>query len=440
MRWSRFLSVGREAAWIGVGQLVAVVGSLAAVKVLTGLLSPAAYGRLALALTALTLVQQVLTGPLGQASLRYYAPAREEGALPGYFAALRRLLAESTLLVAAFTVVVVGVGWGLAGPGGAGLVLAVAALAVASGYNATFDSVQNAARQRLVVAWHSGVLQWLKLGLAVAAIAWLGAGSGAAIVGFLVATLLVVVSQYLFSRRLLVAHAAEHTAAGAAAAGHAHAWRRDLVAYALPFTSWGVLAWMQLSADRWALQLAAGAGAVGVYNAVYQLGYAPAVLGSGLLMQVVSPILFDRAGRRGDAGGAAAASRRGVHLAVGFFLASLVGGGVLWLLQERVFALLVDESYRGASVFLAPLFVAGGIFNAGQLASLVPMLNFESRRMLKPKVVTSVLGIGLLFLGAYAGGIVGVVWAQLAYSAVYCVWRLLLARPARPPGPAAPGL
>jgi len=55
------------------------------VRVLTGLLTSAEYGELALGMTLAILVGQTLFGPLGQGATRFYAPAVEKSALNVFF-------------------------------------------------------------------------------------------------------------------------------------------------------------------------------------------------------------------------------------------------------------------------------------------------------------------------------------------------------------------
>src|SRR5439155_3749765 len=121
-----------------------------------------------------------------------------------------------------------------------------------SGYSSAMDGVQNAARQRAIVAWHQGIGQWLRFLLALAMIGALGAFSRAAMLGYAVASALVLVSQtFLFRRRIL----ALSPATNAGPTGPVESWTRQMRAYAWPFALWGVFTWAQMASDRWALQV-----------------------------------------------------------------------------------------------------------------------------------------------------------------------------------------
>ena len=55
------------------------------------------------------------------------------------------------------------------------------------------------------------------------------------------------------------------------------------------------------------------------------------------------------------------------------------------------------------------------------------MTGVTTRKLVVPKITTSVLGIGFNVAGAYALGLAGVVFANLVFSCVYCIWILGLA-------------
>ena len=159
------------------GQALAVLGSLVGVRLLTELLDPAAYGELALGMTVAALVNQTIFGPLGNGVTRFYAPAVEKGDLGSYLNAVRRSVLSSTGIVIIMTLLTV-----------AGLLItrrtewiaiATAAFifAILSGYNSIISGIQNAARQRSIVALHQGMESWARYLVAAGLIVLLGATS-----------------------------------------------------------------------------------------------------------------------------------------------------------------------------------------------------------------------------------------------------------------------
>ena len=99
IRSERFRRLSKEGFWIVLGQVMAVLGSLVGVRLLTELLDPAAYGELALGMTLATLVNQTVLGPLGNGVTRFYSPAVEQGDLGGYFNAVRRMVLLATGII-----------------------------------------------------------------------------------------------------------------------------------------------------------------------------------------------------------------------------------------------------------------------------------------------------------------------------------------------------
>ena len=68
-----------EGIWVAIGQITAIAGALAGMRLITEILNPAAYGELALGLTMANLANQTIMGPLGNGISRYYAPAVQKG-------------------------------------------------------------------------------------------------------------------------------------------------------------------------------------------------------------------------------------------------------------------------------------------------------------------------------------------------------------------------
>ncbi|MCC6206727.1 MAG: oligosaccharide flippase family protein, partial [Gammaproteobacteria bacterium] len=200
---NRFLRLSREGFWIVTGQIAAIVGALVGVRILTELLEPTAYGELALGMTIATLVNQTILGPISQGASRFYAPAMEQGDIPGYLQVVKRLVTLAAgvtfmlILVAAIGLVVAGKYDWLA------ITVAAFVFAILGGCNSVLNGIQNAARQRSVVAIHQGMIAWARFLIAAGLIVLLGASSANAMYGYVLATLLVLGSQALFIRRII---------------------------------------------------------------------------------------------------------------------------------------------------------------------------------------------------------------------------------------------
>ncbi len=421
LRWiasNRFHRIVREFFWIAFGQAAAVIGALIGVRLLTRLLDPTAYGQLALGMTVAVLVNQVVLGPLSGGATRFYAPARESNSLNSNLAAVCNLTVASTggilLISVLFGIGVIAVGafqW---------VALGVAAVcyALLSGYNAILSGIQNAARQRVVVAFHQGLESWGRFLVASGLMIWLGATSTIAMLGYALSMLVVLTSQFLFFRHsLLSIESADRTETITD-----HQWRTRILTYSWPFATWGIFTWVQSSSDRWALQVFSSTQDVGLYAVLYQVAYYPTIILVGLTVQLVSPMLFQRAGDACDL-----SRMRQVHiinrrLTVGALLLTAIAVLCAFALHGLIFDWLVAPDYRAVSWLMPGVVLASGLSACGQVAAISLLSGTETRILIAPKIATALVGVLLNIVGAALWGIVGVVFAGVVTAVMYLVW------------------
>ena len=185
---------------------------------------------------------------------------------------------------------------------------------------------------------------WARFLLAAIMIQGLGRNSLAAMSGYCVATAGLVFSQYLISQKLGL---------GANPGLGAHVvWRSRIWSYSWPFAAWGVFTWAQLASDRWALGLFGSVEDVGLYAALFQIGYYPMSAATGMATQLLSPIFFQRAGDGTDSGRMAEIGRLAWRLTV--MSLALTGFACLLALMfhQLVFRLLVSSNYAKVSYLL----------------------------------------------------------------------------------------
>jgi O-antigen/teichoic acid export membrane protein len=303
------------------------------------------------------------------------------------------------------------------------LVAVASTFALLSGWERILDGLQNAARARAVVAWHQAFRQWLRPLAAVALIGSFGSTSSVALAGFALASACLLFSQVVFFRRRLDIGGAADSGKDKATPG---GLERRLVRYAAPFAVWGIFTWLQLSADRWALQLLTNVETVGLYAVLFQIGVSPVHLLGSVLSQLLGPIVFSVAGDGTDSVRVAAAFRLTLLIVLGMLgvIALMVLGASL--LHAQVFQFLAGPSFQSISSLLPLAVLAGGFFNVGQLLCLLPLAAGNSRALLAPKIGTALAVVPLYLVGAILQGVQGVLIAGVCFGVSYSVWTAIV--------------
>lgn len=406
------------------GALISVIGSLALVRVLTQYLSPSQYGELALALTVANLINQVVMCGLISGIGRFYSIAKDNDDLHGYLAQSYNLLRAAgiaTLLIG--VVLLTGVvitshsEW-------ATLVVITIAFSIVSNYNGVFGDIQNAARNRPIVVLNNSLDTILKILFTFLAAVILGASSTIIIIAYSLSAIAVFLSnkallKYAIAPRGLNQHASE---------GASRNWKGQIWNYAWPFSAWGIFTWAQQASDRWALQVFATTEEVGVFAVLFQLGYVPIIMLSGLLASFLTPIFFSRAGDASDQTRNVSVHR--INLLVTYTLLALttLAFFITWALHTLIFMIFVSPEFRSHSYLLPWFVLAGGLFSTGQMLVLKVLSEVRPRMLLTVKVCTAVLGLALNIFGAWLAGIYGVIIALVSFSTIYAVGMFWITR------------
>lgn len=416
----RFRRLSKEGFWIILGQVIAMLGSLVGVGLLTGMMPPAAFGELALGMTVATLVGQTVIGPLGNGVTRFYAPAMEQSDLGGYFKSVRRMVLWSTgFIILSALLTVVGL-ITLRRSEWIPIFIAAFLFAILSGCNSLLNGMQNAARQRSVAALHQGMESWARFLGAAGLMMFLGISSVFAMVGYCIASFLVLLSQFYFFKKNIIDFHGK--------ASDQLKWQNSIWKYSLPFASWGLFTWAQLASDRWALQFFTTTKDVGLYAVLYQLGYFPMSMATGMAVQLLTPIFYQRAGDASDFRRNANVSDLSWRLTAFALGVTAISFILALLLHAQIFNILVGKEYASISYLFPWMLLAGGIFAAGQTITLNIMSRMKTRSMVKAKIVTAIFGICFNYAGAYMFGIKGVVFAGVLFASLHFLWVAILSK------------
>lgn len=411
----------KESFWIVAGQGAAVLGALIGIRILTELMSPEQYGQLALGMTLATLAGQAWLGPLGAGTARFFAPASEAGELRSYTKGISHLIGFVNRLVLLLVGVIVIVSMLNAYTKYLSLIIAALVFATVSGYNNMANGIQNAARQRSIVALHSGILPWARLSIAVTLIILFGVSSAAVIWGYVFATIVILFSQYYFFRPVLQVGYGQFGAAD----DTSDAWKRRIIEYSWPFATWGIFSAFHLASDRWALAAFTSEADVGLFSVLFQLGYFPMAIVTEMLVALISPILFQRAGDATSQQRLDNAIQLNIKVMGIVLLVTAIIFSLTWWMHEFFFNIFVANAYAKVSYLLPWLTLSAGIVAAGHVLSLGRMSGLDTRSLIIPKVVTAIIGVMLNISAAFLYGLEGIVLAQLVFSMIYFVWMFI---------------
>lgn len=411
---TRIKRLAKEGSWILIGQIATVTGALVLVRVLTEYLDPAQYGQLALGLTIAGLVNAVVMGGIINGIGRFYSIAAEKQDLGGYLHATRHLLAYATVAVVAIGLMLIASLLWLGYSQWIGLTAAALVLSALSGYNSALNGIQNAARQRAVVAFHSGLDAWLKILLAVGVVLWLGASSSAVVIGYACSSLLITFSQLIFLRHTIPqqhTHTQNH-----------QQWMHQMWTYSLPFATWGIFGWAQQSSARWALEMFTTTASVGFYSVLSQLGYAPIQVVTAFMMTFLTPILFAKAG---DA--CCSVRNENVDKLINkLAMLGLVLTGcafiVAMLFHSYIFQLFVSHRYFSVSHYLPWFVLSGGIFTVAQIYASRLMTLMMPNKMIAASIGSSAIGIISAYVGVYYFSLQGAMASLLVHAISYFIW------------------
>jgi len=423
MNIERLKRLARENLLIAVGMVVVVSGSLVLVRVLTEYLTPTQYGELALALTLVNLINQIVMCGLISGIGRFYSIAAEKKSLHSYLRSAYTLLNRAVLVVILIGLLCCAGLLVLKQSEWITLVLVSILFSIVSSYNSVYSDIQNAARHRGIVNLANGLDAIGKILLSIGVIYLAGASSTSVMLGYFVSALIV-----LSLNKFLLHFAIPATNDSPAVDSDNQAWLSQIWSYAWPFSTWGIFTWAQQASDRWALQIFANTDDVGVYSVLFQLGYVPVMMLSGLASGFLTPIFFQRAGDASDPTRNQNVHRVNWLISWTLLAFTLIAALVATVLHPWVFKIFVSASFRGYSYLLPWFVLAGGFFATGQMFALKLMSEVRSKHLLPVKISTAILGCALNILGAWVAGLVGIVVALVCFSSSYVIWTAWLAR------------
>ncbi len=407
----RLLKLVHEGAWVMAGQGLGAMGAVVVAFLLARGIPPNAFGLFSLGLTASAVGQSICFGPWANSALRFDAVAADEGRVAPFLSAALRGQLRLTVVAIALGAAAAAGSWIWSGGRMALLAAASAITVIAAAWAYLAGALQTARRQRVVASLHQGATPWLRLAVVYAAITALGPSATATMIGWMIATIAIAVSQWAYIPRPASTSSREEQ----------RHWGQRMLAFASPFVIWGIFSCFQVASDRWALRGWVDLATVGTYSIAFQLGYSPAQLLGLVVETMLAPVAFASAGTAVDPARLAIADCRTRIAALALIACTLAGTAALFLARP-ILRELLPSSYAPAVEWIAPLFLAGGLTAASQVLAIVPMASLDTRRLLAPKVGIAIAAMAMILTGAWAWGVRGVVAAQIATAVCGLAW------------------
>jgi O-antigen/teichoic acid export membrane protein len=393
--------------WVAASQIIAALGQLLGVRILTEALSPAVFGEVSLMLGAVALATTTLLSPTMQALLRFH-PVYAQSSNPSLvehvaIQRIKRFLVLALPLSLPLGFVGMNAGW----ISFSGVILLLVLVAV-DGMRMFRTTIMNAARQH----HRNGIWQvgeaWGRPLLAYLATAWWGIHTEIVLTAFIVTS---IVLYGLLGRSLdLQPGAAPCTAV------NEDDLLRKFETYSRPLIPLGLLGWVSGMADRYMIGGLLSVQDVGMYAAAYGLASRPMLMLSSIAETTIRPAYYSAIGRNDP-------SSRKYLLA---WFAIVFSGGVaacvlFALFHQHLARLLLGPEFREAS-YLMPWIVAGyGVLAVYHIPVRVCLAHDAPRAVTITEAVGAVLAVvvGFIFIKAY--GLLGAAIAAPIYFGMQLV-------------------
>jgi O-antigen/teichoic acid export membrane protein len=407
-----FKRLSGEAFWVAFGVVFSTLGTFVGVRLLTSVMSPEEYGKLALAISAaLGLVYSIGAGGGGSVA-RFFPVARQDGRAEWYWHAIRRNLFFTAgtvvflLAVLAVTAGVLHLDWKSSAFWGLTILFGGAWTVHTLGY-----SLHTGARRRKTVSWHQCVIEWGRFLAAFFLIKLWHSSASIVLVGFLVVTLLVSASEWFWVRRAIFRNWSRDESAADRSA--------ELFRYAWPLVIAGIFFWIQMFADRWALKMFCSLEEVGIYFALYQISYSPMIYLSTFLCGFLGPIFYGQTGDGNDAVQNRQTLAMNERIAISLLSIVTAGTAASFWIGAPLCRFLIHSEYNSGFWAFPWILAGGGIYAVAQQLLLSVYSGTDTRIMIPLRAGAAVLSFLCYMAGAAFAGFAGVVFGGLTFSVIF---------------------
>lgn len=403
------------------GQIVIAISGLIMVRVLTEKLSPSEYGLLTLGISFSLFANQILFGPLGAGLVRFYTSAKENKEENELISSIINLVKYFLIVFFVLSVIPEVILLYLNSLRWSVLIFLGIIFSFVVGINSLLNGIFLAENSQKTLTLFQVVEPISRLLISLFLIYQYKPTAEYVLIGFLVGTLLISFFQIKKIRECYSENNANKKY-------KIKKWEEKIFKYGLPYAIWGLFTAAQLASDRWVLNFTQGQNEVGLYTTLYQIGYVPVTMLIGIIGQIMTPYLFEKAGDGTEVEKNKEVNKVTIEVVkVCIFITfALVFFG--FLLSDVVYKIFVSEQYFSVSGYLPIIIFAAGVFASAQVASLALQSGPNSNPLILIKITCALLGILLNYVFGKYFSILGILISLSIISVFYLVWILIKVR------------
>jgi len=408
-----------EGFWVAIGQTLSFIFNIIGIKIMTDKMFPAEYGKLSLFLTYVTLITQIFYAPICAGGTRFYVIAKEQGELQKFYKSILYFFIVFSFISASILIIFSIYLFCVQNNNYIYLLLLSFIFSILSGININIISILDAARKRKIVAIFQSSDTFLRYIISIFLISYISPNAQVVFFGYSFASLFILIMLFLTTKKKLHLSKIDLD----------KIWNKKIWNYIRPFMIWGIFTWIQLSSDKWALAFFKSTKEVGVYTALYQIGFVPISILVGFGVQLLTPILFEKVGDGNNKKSIISVDKMINKISIAIIIFMLFIFIIAYFFHRLIFSLIFrNPEFLIVSEFLPWLILSGGLFSISQAFTIKMLGKMRTSELAKIKISTSLIGILFNFSFAYFWGVFGVVIANLLFSLLFLASILLYNR------------
>ena len=249
----RIFDLKSEALWVVLGQLGTALGVVLGVKILTQVLDPAEYGRMALANTVVLLVGSNIFGPIGQGFMRFWSICRDRAQDNEFLLITDRFAGRLLLFTVGLSLILFVISASTGWPRWIVLMTLSLIAGGVTGYFGLRLSVFLAARNRKIVALVNTGNAILKPVIALFFVIALFNNADCVILGYVITAFLAAFLVEHLYKKIFCSASFDPSVGRQKETGidAATGLGKEILAFSWPFYIWGMVGWVHQSCDRW---------------------------------------------------------------------------------------------------------------------------------------------------------------------------------------------